>query len=263
MDFMVEAEKQEEIVEKSQEKPVVDPEVLQSMVQAGVLYGRKKAKTQPRMSKFICATRNGVELIDPTQTLAFIDEASEYLKDIARDGKSILVVGTTPSARVVAKTFADKFGYPVVTERWLGGTLTNFRTIYQRLQYYIKLRSDRDTGALEKYTKKERLEFSKKIEKLQVLFGGLEPFNRLPDVLLVFGATSHDTAVREAVKLSIPIVAIASTDADPDLIDRVIPANDRARASIKWVADKLAEAIEAGRAMGAKEPQEAPLVPKE
>lgn len=231
----------------SDEKLSIDPVLLEELVKAGVLYGRKKSKTHPRMQKYIFTTRNGIEIIDVIQTLGLIDKAAEFLKSVVARGGLILVVGTTPPAKEFTKALAGKFGYPFIIARWLGGTLTNFKTIHDRLQYYIKLKADRAAGRLEKYTKKERTEFDKEIEHLTFLFGGLEPLDRLPEAVIIVNATAHDTAVREARRMKIPIVALASSDADPDVINYLIPANDGAKSSIAWVLGKLETAIDEGK----------------
>jgi len=237
------------------EKSFVDPAILEALVKAGVLYGSKKSKTHPRMQKYIFTTRNGIEIIDVVQTLDLLAKAEEFLKTVVAKGGSIVFVGTTPAAKGSVEALAKKFGYPYVTERWLGGTLTNFKTIHDRLQYYLKLKTDRETGRLEKYTKKERFQFDKEIERLTVLFGGLENFTRLPDALFVVGATSHDTALRETKRSKIPVVALMSSDADPDQVNYPIPGNDKARSSIVWVLNHIEKALEEAKMnLKAKEP---------
>lgn len=230
------------------EKDTIDPETLEALVKAGVLYGRKKSKTHPRMERYIYTTRNGIEIIDVVQTLALIDKAAEFLKSVVKNKSLILFVGVTPAAKEGVKALAEKFGYPYVAERWLGGTLTNFKTLHQRLEYYLKLKADRDAGKLEKYTKKERVGFDKEIARLSNLFGGLESLNQLPQTLVVVGSTSHETAVREARRLKIPIIGVISSDADPEIIDYPIPANDRAKTSISWILERLGKAIEEAKA---------------
>lgn len=234
------------------EKSTIEPGLLDEIVKAGILYGRKRSKTHPRMKKYIFTTRNGIEIIDIVQTLALTDKAAEFLKSIAQSGGLILFVGTTPAARETVKAVALKFDYPYVAERWLGGTLTNFKTIHQRTQYYIKLKADRNAGRLEKYTKKERLDFDKEIARLDILFSGLEKLVKLPEVIVVLGATSHDTAINEARRSKVPIVALLSSDADPDFINYPIPANDRAKSSIVWILNKLERAIEEGKSSQVK-----------
>jgi small subunit ribosomal protein S2 len=224
----------------------VDLALLEKMTEAGILYGRRKNKTHPRMRRFIFVTRNGSEIFDLEKTINYLEKAGDFLKSIAQKKSVILCVGTTPVARDLIKNFAKKFDYPFVVERWLGGTLTNFKTLSKRLQYYIKLKDDREAGRFERYTKKERLQFNKEIERLTKLFGGLEKLKQLPHAVLIIGSTSHDTAVREARIAKIPIVSIISTDADPEIINYPIPANDRARSSIALVLESLEKKVEEG-----------------
>lgn len=228
------------------EKVSVDPVLLEELVKAGVLFGRKKTKTHPRMQKYIFTTRNDIEIIDVVQTLGLVDRAADFLRETAKKGGLILFVGTTPAAKELVKALAVKFNYPYVTERWLGGTLTNWKTLHERIAYFIKLKSDRESGKLEKYTKKERIEFDKEILRMTTLFGGLELLVKPPDALVVVGASAHLTAIREAKRINIPIVCLMSSDADPDLAAYPIPGNDRARPSIAWVLGKLEAAIAEG-----------------
>jgi len=222
-------------------------DILEELVKAGVLYGRKKSKTHPKMKKHIFATRNGFEIIDIVQTLKMIELAEEFLKEKIRHGGSVMFVGTTPAAGELVKSLSSDLNYPYVVDRWLGGTLTNFKTLYQRIQYYIKLKSDRDLGRLEKYTKKERSKFDKEIERLNHLFGGLEKMTKLPEVLIVLGVSSHLIAIKEAKKMNIPVIGLVSSDADPNLVDFPIPANDRAKSSIAWILERLSNAIKEGK----------------
>jgi len=225
----------------------IPAEILEEMGKAGVLYGRKKTKTHPRMRRYVFTTRNGIEILDIAQTVDLTNKAAAFLEGVIREKGLVLLVGTTPAAKEYVKALGEKLHFPYVSERWLGGTLTNFKTLSTRLQYFLKLRADRDAGRLEKYTKKERLQFDKELARMSVIFGGLEKMTELPKVILVFGATSHEIAIHEANRLSIPVVAVMANDADPDQIQYPIPANDRSRTSIGWVIERLATAMEAGK----------------
>lgn len=224
----------------------MDPMLLDEMVKAGVLYGRKKAKTHPHMRPFIFGTRNGIEILDLPKTSEALDKAGEFLKEIAKKDGLIMVVGTKPAAQDLSEEFAKKFSFPYVTKRWLGGTLTNFKTLSKRIQYYMNLKADKATGKLEKYTKKEQVEFGKIIGKMDQFFIGLERLSRLPDALFVVNANDHITAVREAHRMKIPVVAIMSSDTDPELAEYPIPANDNSKMSIAWMIGKLEAKIEEG-----------------
>ena len=236
--------------------------VLEEMAKAGVLYGRKKSKTNPKMAKYIHTVRNGVAIFDLTETLSAIDAVAAFLKEIAQKGGKLLLVGAQSAAKDVIKRLADKFGFPYVTERWLGGTLTNFKTLSKRIDYYLKLKTDRATGKLEKYTKKERLGFDREIERMEKFFGGLEKLNKLPEVLLVVDTVFHDAAVREANRLKIPVIGIMNSDSNPDSIQYPIPANTGARPSVIWVLEKLEKAIEEGKTLAATVPKPEILNPK-
>jgi len=238
-------------VKKDGAEPVVeektaDTAVLEEMAKAGLLLGRKRSWTNPRMKKFIYTTRNGFEVIDLLQTIERIETAQKFIKEVAKTGRPILFVGTTPAASTVVRELALKLNQPFVAERWLGGTLSNFETISKRLNYYMTLKSDQATGKLSKYTKKERTAMEKEIERLTRLFGGLERLSSLPGAVIVVGADSHEIATREASRMRIPVVAIANTTANPDMINYIIPANDNSRSSIVYVLAKIKEAINGG-----------------
>lgn len=246
---MSELENNSTIAETASEpEPQIDPMLLEEMAKAGILYGRKKSKTHPKMRPFIYTTRNGIEILDLPKTLDALEKAGDFLKDIAtKPDASILAVGTRPAAQELIENFGKKFAMPYVTKRWLGGTLTNFKTISSRIRYYQKLKSDEATGKLDKYTKKEQLGFRKQIEKMDQFFGGLEKLERLPDALLVINANEHMTAIREAHRAKIPVVCIISTDTNPEVVEHPIPANDDGKSSITWIFGKLESKIEEGK----------------
>ena len=234
------------VAEPAPAEPTMDPAVLEEMVKAGVLYGRKKSKTHPRMRPFIFATRNNMEIIDLPKTFELLEKAGEFLKEVAAKGGLFMVVGTQPAAQSLVEEFAKKLSLAFVTKRWLGGTLTNFKTLRKRTEYYTKLKSDLEGGRLEKYTKKERTMFAKEVERMDQFFRGMEILNRLPDAVIVVNANEHHTAVREAKKMKIPVVAIVSTDTDPELVSYPVPANDNAQTSIAWILEKFSAKIGEG-----------------
>lgn len=212
---------------------------LEAMAEAGLLYGRKCSKTNPKMRRYIFASRKGIEIFDLEQTAAMLAKAIDFMKDLLAKGGKLLMVGTQPAARELVQKFAAKHGFFYVTERWLGGTLTNFKTISSRLQYLKKLKSDRDSGQLDKYTKKEKHELQKYIDRFDKFFIGLTEMQQLPEAVFIVNPEEHLTAIREAKRLGIPVIAIISTDGDPDLITHPIPANANARLSIGWILDKI------------------------
>ncbi|MEK7611797.1 MAG: 30S ribosomal protein S2 [Patescibacteria group bacterium] len=224
----------------------IDP-ILDEMLKAGVLYGRSKSKTHPKMIPYVHATRNGMAILDVEKTPEMIKSAGAAIKAVCEKKGLVLFVGTTPPAKLAVKTLAEKTGYPYITVRWLGGILTNFKTLSKRLDYYEKLKSDKASGRLEKYTKKERLDFTKEIERLAHLFGGLEQLKRVPDLMVVAGVSDHMIAVKEAKKIRIPVVGILSSNVDPALVEYPIVANDRSASSIQWVMERLEQYVEEGK----------------
>ena len=236
----------EEVVEAAPVVSAAAMAIYEEMAKAGVLFGRKRSKTNPKMKPFIHTTRSGFEVIDLQQTIAGIEAAETLLKEIVKKGQLLLVAATTPAAEAPANMLADKYDLPRVTLRWLGGTLSNFEVLSKRIAHLITRKADKAAGRLDKYTKKERVVIDKEIERLTKLFGGLEKMNMLPGALLVIGANQHRTAIREANIMRIPVIAIASTDADPAGIDYLIPANDNSGTSIQYILGKLDAAIAAG-----------------
>jgi len=222
-----------------------EEEMLREMMEVGAFYGRSKARTNPLMKDYVLATRAGFEVIDLKQTIVALAKAAEFIKGVgSKDKGSILLVGTSPAAKSVVKEAAEKFDLPSVTERWLGGTLTNFKIILERINQFRKLKADIAAGKFEKYTKKERLELDRKLARLEILFGGVEKLDRLPSLVLITDLSANTLAAREAKRTNIPVLAFVNTDADPRLADYKIPANDKSPKSIKLLLNYLAEAIE-------------------
>lgn len=228
-----------------QEELYTDP-IFKEMVEAGLFFGRKRSRTNPRMKPYILTNRNDIEIVNLTKTQESLDKAMAFLSGKVQVGANVLFVGTQPPAGGV-KTLATEFGIPFVDLRWLGGTLTNFKIISARIEHYKKLKADWAKNAFEKHTKKERLDIQREIEDLSESIGGLEPMIRLPDVVVVVDAVLHLTAVREAIRLNIPVVAFVNTDTDPNLITYPVVGNTKARLSINWFLDKVREAILGGR----------------
>jgi small subunit ribosomal protein S2 len=224
-------------------------ERFKEMVEAGVFYGRKKSKTHPRMRQYILSTRNNIEIINLNKTVEYLETALAFLKEKIRNGGLALFIGTEPAAAGV-KDIAAEFNFPVVATRWLGGTLTNFQIISKRIEYLKKLRNDLAAGAFEKYTKKERLMIEQELKRLIELLGGLENLTALPDVLIIIDPVLHTTAVREARRLHIPIIAMVNTDGNPELVDYPVPANTKARLSINWFLGKVRDTIKEAKALG-------------
>lgn len=215
--------------------------VLEEMSKAGILYGRKKMKTNPKMRPFILATRSGVEIFDLPQVVETVAKAQEFVRQIRDKKGKILFVSTQSATKDLVKALAEKMESPFVTERWLGGTFTNYAVLSQRIRHYTKLKNDRVTGRLEKYTKKERIQFDKEIARMDKFFSGIEKMDRLPDALFVVDTAlkNHLTAVLEANKLNIPVVAIVNSDNNPSIIKYAVPGNTSARLSVEWLLAKI------------------------
>jgi small subunit ribosomal protein S2 len=233
----------EEGLEKTAPESGADVELMRAMTAAGLFYGRKKAKTHPRMRKFIFATRSGVEVINLADTAIALATATELLSETVKNGKQVLVVGTQPAAQAAVETFAKQFNFPYVTQRWLGGTLTNFGTISKRIEHFKMLKESVATGAFQKYTKREQLQFAKEMEDMEVNFAGLVNLTKTPDVLFVVGVGQHMTAIREAKRMRVPVVAVINTESDPTIVQYPIPANDLAISSVEWIMKRIGEAL--------------------
>ena len=229
-------ELKEELVSNS---PAISQEDLRDMVNVGVLFGRGKSKTKPKMNKYIFTYSKGVSVFDAPQTLDLLNKAADFLKTVVDKKLPVLIVGTQPAAKDLVKSFALKHKFAYVTERWLGGTLTNFATLSKRIEYFKKTKVDKDAGKLGKYTKKERLILDRMLEKMAVNFSGLEILNQIPAVLMVVDSKTHDTAVREAKKINVPIIAVLNNDSDPDGITYPVPANDNSVSSLTWILNKI------------------------
>ncbi|MGC9968847.1 MAG: 30S ribosomal protein S2 [Minisyncoccia bacterium] len=229
-------------------------EASREMIDAGVFYGRKKSKTNPKMRQFVLTNRGGIEIINLQKTGEALEQALGFIKEKVRQNALVLLVGTEPAAEASVTRLAKKFNVPYVVSRWVGGTITNFKIIAKRIEYLKKLRSDFASGALEKYTKKERLELEREMKRLTELMGGLENFSREPDIVIMVNPTLHHTALREARHKHIPIVALGNVDADPDDIDYLVPGNDKAKKGIDWFFEKVEKAIDEGIATRAAAP---------
>lgn len=221
-------------------------EASREMIDAGVFYGRKKSKTNPKMRPFILANRGGIEIINLQKTGEAMERAAGFISEKVRQNALVLLVGTEPAAETFITRLAKKFNFPYVTFRWVGGAITNFKIIAKRIEYLKKLRSDFASGALEKYTKKERLELEREMKRLEEHMGGLENLSREPDLVVMVDPILHHTALREARRKRIPVVALANVDANPDDLDYLVPGNDKAKKSIEWFLEKVEKAIDEG-----------------
>lgn len=220
---------------------------LVELLKAGVHFGHQRSRWHPRMKPYIFTVRNGVCIIDLEQTAGKLQAALTYARDVTAKGGTVLFVGTKRQAKDIILEAAKRVGMPSVTERWVGGTFTNFATVSKIINKLTELKSDRDSGRLEKYTKKERLVIQREIERLEKIIGGIESLHKLPEAVFIIDLKNERTAVREAQKMRVPIIALADTNTDPQGIDYPIPANDDATKSIRLLVDCLAEAIAEGK----------------
>jgi len=225
------------------ETQTIQNDMVAEMAEVGVIFGHKKSKTHPRMKPYIGGNKNEIELIDPEATFLGLQKAISFFKESVKKGGLMLLVGTDAPAKEGIGNFASIFSFPYVVTRWLGGTLTNFSAISSRLKYFLDLKERKEKGELSKYTKKERQEFDKDIGKMTKTFGGLTKLSRLPDIIFVVDIKTHKTAILEAHKMKIPIIAIVDTDDDPTLVDYPIFANDHNKQSIEWVFNKIIEEV--------------------
>lgn len=216
---------------------------IEEMLKAGLAYGRKRSKLNPKMKPYLYAIRANMAVFDLPKTLRALTAALEAVKAVVAKGGKVLLVGTQPAAKEAVRKFAAETKHLTVTERWLGGTLTNFKTISRRIEHFKKLKEDRDSGKLQKYTKKERLDMDKEIERGDRLFGGVSDMTSLPGIVIVIDALLHDTAIREARRVKVPVTALMTSDADPDLVAYPIPGNSNAIPAITWVVDRIITAI--------------------
>ncbi|HLF01208.1 MAG TPA: 30S ribosomal protein S2 [Anaerolineales bacterium] len=221
---------------------------MKALLETGVHFGHRTKKWHPKMKPFIFTERNGIHIIDLQQTLSAIDGCYNLVRDTAAKGGSILFVGTKRQAQEAVSKEAERCNMPHVTNRWLGGMITNWRTMKERLDELKRLEKSRDTGEFELITKKEGLIKSRQIEKLNDQLGGIRNMKSVPDLLFVIDVRHEHTAVREANILGVPVIALVDTNCDPSLVDYVIPANDDAIRAIKLIVAKMADAVIEGRA---------------
>ena len=216
---------------------------MKQLLEAGVHFGHQTRKWNPKMKKYIFAARNDIHIIDLQLTVGLIEQAYSFVADSVKAGKSVLFVGTKKQAQEAIKEEAQRCGQFYINSRWLGGTLTNFKTIRSRIDRLNKLNKMEESGEFDLLPKKEVLGLKKEMEKLENNLGGIKDMKGLPGVMFIVDPHNEDIAVQEARKLNIPIVAITDTNCDPDLIDYVIPGNDDAIRAVKLISSVIANAV--------------------
>ncbi|MEO0895030.1 MAG: 30S ribosomal protein S2 [Bacteroidota bacterium] len=224
----------------------MDQPTYQSLLEAGVHFGHLKKKWNPKMSPYIFMERNGIHILDLNKTLRMLDEASRVAKQLAVSGRKVMFVATKKQAKEIVETEASRVNMPYVTERWLGGMLTNFSTVRKSIKRMKNIEKMKSDGTFERINKKERLMFSREQEKLNRVLGGIADLNRLPSALFIVDIKKEHIAISEARKLNIPTIAMVDTNSDPTKVDFPIPANDDAAKSIQLIIRTITDAIAEG-----------------
>lgn len=219
---------------------------LEEMIKAGVQFGYSRSKRHPKIKNYLFGIKNNVEIFNLEKIKQKKEEAKEFLRNLGKENKKFILAGTKRELRQIIKKIAGEAGMPYVNERWIGGILTNFKNIKNRIDYLADLINKKETGELGKYTKKEQLLKEREISKLQSYFGGLGKIENLPSALLVVDSEKEKNAVLEARKMSIPVVAIINTDCNPEEVDYPIPANDNSISSVEYILQELAKAYKEG-----------------
>jgi small subunit ribosomal protein S2 len=220
---------------------------MRELLEAGVHFGHQTRRWNPKMRRFIFTERSGIYIIDLTQTSERLDEAAQYVRNLAERNGTVLFVGTKKQAQDAVETEAKRVGMPYVNHRWLGGLLTNWRTMADRIDRLHEMRRLRDEGQMDLLPAKERIAMGGELEKLEANLGGVADMRRQPDAVVIVDLKKEALAVREARRLGIPVVALVDTNCDPDEADYVIPGNDDAIRSCNLIVHALAEAVNDGK----------------
>ncbi|KKR25657.1 MAG: 30S ribosomal protein S2 [Microgenomates group bacterium GW2011_GWC1_39_7b] len=220
---------------------------LEDLLDAGAHFGHQTKRWNPKMEEYIYGSENGVHIFDLTKTKPLIEEALEFLTKSAKEGKTILLLGTKKQIKEKVKEVAEEIGVPYVNERWLGGTVSNFGQIKKSLKKMEEMRENMASGGYAKFTKKERLLIDREITRLERFFGGVETLEKVPDVLFVIDTKREASAVREANAGHVTVVGIVDSNSDPDAIDYPIPMNDDASKALEYVLGLVKEAILEGK----------------
>jgi len=219
---------------------------MKALLEAGVHFGHRTQRWDPKMKPFIFTERNGIHIIDLQQTITRLEQAYNLVRESVAQGGTLLFVGTKKQAQEGLAAAAEACNMPYVTQRWLGGTLTNWQTIRQRIGYLLELEQRRDAGDFERLPKKEALKLEQLIEKLNRRLGGLKKMNRLPNMMFVVDVRREGIALKEGGTLKIPVIAMVDTNCNPDPVDFVIPSNDDAIRAINLIVGHMADAVNEG-----------------
>jgi small subunit ribosomal protein S2 len=230
--------------------------VVKDILEAGVHFGHKTSRWNPKMRPYIYGRRNKIHIIDLKETVRGLVRAQKYLQKVAAQGSLILFVGTKRQAQEAVQQAAEACGMPYCTERWLGGTLTNFRTIRVRLKRLEELEGLEATGMIASYSKKQQSRLLRELKKIRANLGGIRDLNRLPEAIVMIDPSKEKNAVAEARNLGIKIVALIDTDSNPDSVDLAIPGNDDSIRSIRLITGYISDAIKSGRSAIVQKQQE-------
>ena len=220
---------------------------MRDLLEAGVHFGHSKGRWNPKMAPFLYGVRNGIHIVDLNKTVVYLEQAYHFVEDSVAQGAEVLFVGTKKQAKDVIREEAERAGVPYVNERWVGGLLTNFRTVRKSIMKLLTLERMEAEGVFEVLPKKEVRALKRRMERLKKLYGGIVNMERLPSILWVVDTVRENIAIQEAKKLGITVVAIADSNCDPDLIDYPVPGNDDAIKSINLLTAKIADAIIEGK----------------
>lgn len=235
---------EENIKEKIKNKKEYDFGIkIEEMLEKGVALGHQTAKLHPKMKDYVIGIKNTIHIIDLKKTASCLKKALEFISGLVKQKKTLLIIGTKPPLRNLIKETATKFNFPYITERWLGGTITNFNVISERLKKYRELEEKKRETEFKDLPKKERIRKEKKLEFFKKKFEGIKNLEELPATLFICDLTKDKLALKEARQKNIKIIAIVDTNANPSLVDYPIPANDDAVSSVKYIFEKIEEAI--------------------
>jgi small subunit ribosomal protein S2 len=212
---------------------------LEEMLKAGMHFGHRTSRWHPKMEPFIFGKRNNIYIIDLEKSQKQLGAAIEFMQNLVQENKSILFVGTKKQVQKPLKEVAQELNMPYVVEKWLGGFLTNFLVVKKSIKRYLDLKEQKESGKLDKYTKKEKLDFEREIEKMESKLGGLSSLKKLPDALFVWDIREEETAITEARKKNIPIIAICDTNVNPELVNYHIACNDDATKAVKLILETI------------------------
>ena len=228
---------------------------MKALLEAGVHFGHQTRRWNPKMRPFIFTERNGIHILDLQQTVSRLTIALDFVRDLVSSGEQLLFVGTKKQAREAIETEAKRCDMPYVTNRWLGGTLTNFATIQRRINHMVRQEEARERGDFERLHKKEALKIDKELEKLNRHLGGIKEMSRLPGAVYIIDPGMEGIAVAESRRVGVPIVAMCDTNCDPEIIDFPIPSNDDAIRAVKLVTGHVADAVMEGLTLRGYDPE--------